>query len=267
MLSVVVIAKNEEELIKGCLESIKWADEIILVDSKSSDKTVEIARKYTDKIFTVDDERFDVRRSRGIQEAKGDWVLYIDPDERVLWPLREEIKGLIKDHRYSAFALSRRNIIFGKEQKYSAFWPDWMIRLLKKEDFMTWVGEVHEYATFKGKLGYSKNSLLHLTHRNLDQIVLKSLAWSNIDARLRLKANHPQMTSWRFIRILITETLHQGVIRGGFFHGTISTIDSILQTFSLMMTYIRLWQLQQTKLLNEVYKDIDKKLIESDFKY
>jgi hypothetical protein len=193
--------------------------------------------------------------------------LYVDSDERVLAPLAKEIKELVLTIGKSAYALSRINIIFGQRVDYGPYKNDWMIRLFKKDQFRKWVGRVHEHPEFEGGLGYSKNSLLHLTHRNVDQIVLKSLEWSNIDAKLRLDANHPPMTAWRFLRILITETLNQGIKRRGFFNGTVGVMDSVLQTFSLFITYVRLWQLQQNKPLNEAYADIDKKLIENDFSF
>lgn len=267
MISVVVLTKNNEDIIKGCLESIKWADEIIVVDNNSTDKTAEIAQKYTDKIYKSGEENFSMNRELGMSKAKGDWVFYMDSDERVLKDLREEIQTLIEKTNKSAFAISRRNIIFGKEVKYSAFWPDWVIRLIKKSDFIKWVGEVHEYATFKGDLGYTKNSLLHLTHRSVDNIVLKSLDYSKIDARLRLKASHPEMSSWRFLRILITETFNQGIKRRGFFNGAVGTMDSLLQTFSMVITYIRLWELQQLQSREDIYKSIDEKLIKDDFSF
>lgn len=267
MLSVVIITKNEEKRIKACLESVKWADEIIIVDNGSSDKTLEIARKYTNKIFVFTDPDFAAQRNYAFKETKGEWVLYIDGDERVLDNLRKEIEALITFGTSSAYAISRRNIIFGKEVNYGPYQHDWVIRLLKREDFETWVGRVHEYPKFKGNLGYTKNSLLHLTHRNINQIVLKSLAWSKIDAKLRLEAGHPKMTKWRFIRIIISELFKQGIIRRGFFNGTIAVMDSILQVFSMYITYIRLWEMQQDKPLNRVYEEIDQKLIEKGFKY
>ena len=267
MLSVVVIAKNEEDRIKACLESIKWATEIIVLDNGSIDKTIDIAKKYTDKIFSFDNLDFASIRNKGMEKAENEWVIYIDADERILFNLKEEILETIKSNKYSAIAISRKNIIFGQEEKYGPFWPDWVIRLLKKEDFETWVGKIHEYPKFKGKLGYSKNSLLHLTHRSLDQVVLKSLEWSKIDASLRLKANHPKMSGWRFLRILFSELFNQGVLRKGFFSGTIGVIDSILQSFSMFMSYIRLWEIQQEKDLAEVYDEIDKRLIENNFKH
>lgn len=267
MLSAVVIAKNEEERIETCLASLKWVDEIVVVDNGSVDKTIETAKKYTDKVYSFSREDFAVLRNFAIEKTNGDWVLYVDADERVLETLKEEILDLISKGVMSAYAISRKNIIFGTEVKYGPFWPDWVIRLLKKDQFEGWVGKVHEYPKFKGKLGYTKNSLLHLTHRDIDQIVLKSLEWSKIDAKLRLDAEHPKMTGWRFIRILFTELFNQGIKRKGFFSGAVGVMDSLMQTFSMIITYIRLWQLQQPKTRDEVYKELDRKLIGDNFKY
>ncbi|MDO8573423.1 MAG: glycosyltransferase family 2 protein [Candidatus Daviesbacteria bacterium] len=267
MLSVIIITKNEEERIKACLESVKWADEIIVVDNGSGDNTLKIAKQYTNKIFKVNFEDFSAWRNEAFQKSSGDWILFVDPDERILEPLKNEITEIIKASDFSAYAISRKNIIFGKEVRYGPFWPDWVIRLIKKRDFEGWVGKVHEYPKFKGTLGYSKNSLLHLTHRNLDQIVLKSLAWSKIDASLRFDANHPRMSGWRFLRIFISEIFNQGIVRRGFLSGTIGIIDCLLQVFSFYMTYVRLWEMQQGKSLDSAYDDIDKKLLESNFRY
>lgn len=267
MISVVIISKNEQDRIKMCLESVKWADEILVLDNGSEDKTVEIAKKYTDKIVEFRNEDYATFRNKGFEETSGEWVLFVDPDERVLSTLKDEIYQLIKTDEYSAYAISRKNIIFGKEVCYGTFWPDWVIRLLKRSEFETWVGKIHEYPKFKGKLGYTKNSLLHLTHRNLDQIVLKSLEWSKIDAKLRMEAGHPNMSGWRFLRIFTTEIWNQGFLKGGFFNGTIGIMDSILQAFSLYMSFVRLWQLQQPKSLDQIYKDIDEQLLKKDFNY
>lgn len=266
MISVIVIAKNEAGMIKACLESVKWADEIILADNGSEDKTKNIARGYTDKIFEFEGLDFSTLRNKAFEKAAGDWMLYLDADERILAPLRNEIESLITFGDYSAFAISRRNIIFGREVNYGPYSKDWVIRLFKKGDFEGWKGKVHESPTFKGKLGYAKNQLLHLTHRDLDQIVLKSLEWSKIDAKLRLESGHPNMSGRRFLRILFGEIFNQGIKRGGFFNGTISVMDSMLQVFSMFITYVRLWQMQQEKPLDKVYDEIDKSLMENGFK-
>lgn len=267
MLSVIIITKNEEDRIKTCLESVKWADEIIVADNGSRDKTLEIVKKYTKKIVIFIGEDFAAWRNRATQEASGEWILYVDPDERVLTSLKDEILQLIKTGKNSAYAISRRNIIFGREVNYDPFWPDWVIRLIKKNALEGWVGKVHEYPKYTGSLGYTKNSFLHLTHRGVDQIVLKSLELSKIDARLRLESNHPKMSGWRFLRIFITEIFNQGIRRKGFFNGTIGIMDSILQAFSMYITYVRLWELQEKDPLEKVYEAIDKKLVEDNFGY
>lgn len=265
MISAIVLTKNEENRIETCLESIKWVDEIIVIDSYSQDKTTKIAEKFGAKIFQREFDNYVNQKNWAYSKSSGDWILYIDADERVLKLLKQEIINLVLDDQYSAYAISRRNIIFGQEEKYGPFWPDWVIRLVRKKDFQKWVGEVHEHMEFAGKLGYTKNSFLHLTHRNVDQIISKNLQWSKIDAKLRLDTDHPKMSSWRFLRILFSELFYQGIVRRGFFSGSIGTMDAILQTFSLLTTYIRLWEMQQPKPLGEVYANIDKKLIEDDF--
>lgn len=266
-LSIVVIARNEEERIEACLKSCNFGDELILLDSGSTDKTVEIAKRNGARVVAVKSGNFAEIRNLGMQEAKGEWVLYVDADERVLKPLQDEIRELAAGTGYSAFALSRINIIFGQKVSYGPYKKDWMIRLFKKSDFETWVGKVHEYGKFKGQLGYSKNSLLHLTHRDLDHFILKSLDWSKIDAQLRLDSSHPKMDKLRFMRILFTESWNQLIRREGLFGGTVGFIDSMLQVFSLYMTYVRLWELQQPKPLNETYKEIDRKLLEDGFEF
>jgi glycosyltransferase involved in cell wall biosynthesis len=265
--SVVVICKNEQEMLKACLESVKWADEILVIDNGSTDKTSEIARNQGVRVIRFESDDFSKTRNKGMEEAKGEWVLYVDADERVLKPLHDEIRELVAGTGFSAFALSRINIIFGQKVNYGPYKKDWMIRLFKKSEFEGWVGKVHEYGKFKGELGYSKNSLLHLTHRDLDHFMQKALEWSKIDAKLRFDANHPKMTRLRFMRILMTESWNQLIKRKGLFAGTVGFVDSTLQIISFHITYIRLWQMQQPKPIDETYKEIDKKLLENRFEF
>lgn len=266
-LSVVLNAKNEQEMIGTCLESVKWADEIIVILNDSTDGTRGIVEKFTKKIFTISGQDFSKVKNLGLEKATGDWVLFIDADERILHPLRSEIEGIISFSNVSAYAISRKNIIFGSEVSYGPYEHDWVIRLVKRSKSKGWVGKVHEHLEFEGELEYTENSFLHLTHRNIDHFILKSLAWSNIDAKLRLDAGHPKMTGWRFVRIFITELFNQTIKRKGLFGGTIGIIDSILQVFFFYMTYVRLWELQQPHPRSEIYKDVDENLVKNKFNY
>lgn len=266
-LSVVIITQNEEAMLGVCLESVKWADEILVIDNGSTDRTAEIAKSAGARVIKFISEDFSSSRNKGMEEAKGEWVLYVDADERVLNPLRQEIAEIITGTEDGAFAVSRKNIIFGQSVSYGPYKKDWVIRLFKKDRFETWVGKVHEYGKFKGDLGYTKNSLLHLTHRDLDHFIVKALEWSKIDAKLRFDTGHPKMTAWRFIRIFKTETFTQLIKRRGLLGGTVGIIDSLLQVFSFFMTYVRLWEMQQPRSLDQIYKEIDKKLLEDEFEF
>ncbi len=266
-ISVMVIAKDEEKMIIPCLESIKWADEIVVCDNGSIDKTVEIAKKYSAIVIEYKGNDFAELRNKALQKITGDWLLCVDADERVLKPLKEEVLAQATKGEYAAMAISRRNIIFGEEVRYSPFWPDWVIRLFKTSELKGWRGKIHEQPDFTGKLGYTKNSLLHLTHRDLDSIVKKSLEWSKIDSKLRYETDHPKISSWRLLRILITETFNQGIKRQGFLSGTVGTVDSLLQTFSLLLSYIRLWEYQQNPKISVKYEEIDNELLKNNFSF
>ncbi|MDP3998647.1 MAG: glycosyltransferase family 2 protein, partial [bacterium] len=119
-LSVIILTKNEESQIKGCLDSIKWTDEVIVVDSGSTDRTLEIAKRYNTKIFTDKGDDFSVKRNLGLEKTSGEWVFYVDADERVTPELREEIKSVISNQEavVSAYKIPRKNFYFGNNE-----WP------------------------------------------------------------------------------------------------------------------------------------------------
>lgn len=269
MLSVIVITKDEQDRIKACLESVRQlADEIIVADNGSTDRTVEIAKHYTNKIIKFTKHDFATLRNKALEQTSGDWLLCVDSDERVLQDLKKEIITLMSTNPSEvAWAIPRRNIILGQEKKYPAFWPDYVIRLFKRAHLKGWLGRVHEQPQFDGSLGKIKSPFLHLTHRDINSMVLKSLDWGSIDAQLRLESGHPPITGLRLIKILLGEIFHQGIIRRGFFNGTVGVIDSLLQAFSFYISYVKLWQLQRPRPLKKIYQEIDEKLIKDGFNY
>ena len=244
-LSVIVIAKNEEQMIRDCLASIKWADEIILVDSGSTDKTMEIAKKYSARIISLPTEKLEFARWRnvGLREAKGEWILYLDADERVTPELQKEIKESIK--YFTAYEIPRRNFYLGKEMHYGGAWPDYVKRLFLKEKLKRWIGELHEDPVFEGEMGRLKNPIVHIAHRDLSLMVEKTREWSKIEAELLYKTRHPPVTWWRILRIMLSEFWLRGVKLQGWRDGTVGWIEIIFQMFSRFVTYGRLWELQQ----------------------
>lgn len=248
-LSVIIIARDEEEMIKDCLESIKWANEIILVDSGSVDKTIEIAKKYDAKVVNIVSEKMELSRWRnaGLKAATNSWILYLDADERVTPELRKELQDTRNDTKYAAYEIPRRNYYLGQEMRYGGAWPSYVKRFFQKKYLKRWERELHEDPVFEGQLGTLKNPLLHFTHRDLSSMIEKTREWSKIEARLLYQANHPPVAWWRILRIMLTEFWHRGIKLQGWRDGTVGWIEVIFQMFSRFITYARLWEMQQKK--------------------
>lgn len=175
-LSVVVLTKNEERNIKDCLESVYgWADEIIVVDDESSDKTIEIAKTYTDKIFNKKMVIEGEQRNWAYQKAKNQWVLSLDADERILPELRKEISDLFENKRFEfdAYTIPRRNFIGSYWVKYGGWYPSAQLRLFKKDKFKYEEVEVHPRAFLEGPCGHLKSDMLHFSYRDFEDFLAK----------------------------------------------------------------------------------------------
>jgi len=275
MISIVVLTKNEESMLVGCLESVKWADEIVVVDANSVDRTTELAKKFTQNVFKHGWISFSNSRNFGLSKTKGDWILYVDADERVTSQLKDEIQSVVsgqlpasqakRGESVVACAIPRKNILLGKWQKHQGWWPDYQIRLFKKDNFKGWVGDLHEQPNYEGKLKHLKNPLIHLTHRDVLSMMQKTIEWAPIEAKLRFDVGHPKMSWWRFLRIIKVEALKR-FFGGAAKDGIEGWIELYYQTFSLFISYVKLWELQRGESLEETYEKIDKNLLESGFK-
>lgn len=249
-LTIIIIARNEEEVIKDCLASIKWADEIILLDTGSTDQTPALAQKAGARVIKLQFKGFDFSgwRNRGLKEAQGDWLFYLDADERITPLLKEEIlKTINQKPQKNAFAIPRRNFYLGQEMHHGGAWPDYVKRLFKKDNLERWTGQLHEEPVFQGELGHLQEPLIHFTHRDLTSMTQKTIHWSKIEARLLFEAHHPPVTWWRVFKIMALEFWQRGIKRQGWRDGTVGVIEIIFQMFSRAITYVCLWELQNQK--------------------
>jgi glycosyltransferase involved in cell wall biosynthesis len=247
--SVVIIAKNEEKKIKDCLKSVVWADEIILIDNDSIDKTGQIAKSLGAKVVKASGDytlKYSKLRNLGLKRAKSKWIFYLDADERVTPELRDEILNLLrkKKRTYGSYAIPRRNIILGKEMKHGGWWPDYVKRLFRKDKLKKWKGDLHEEPVFKGKMGHFENPLIHIKHDNLEEMVEKTNKWSELEAKMLYESHHPKMAWWRFIRIMLTELWLRLIVKKGFLDGPEGVIYSFYQAWSKFVTYAKLWEIQ-----------------------
>jgi glycosyltransferase involved in cell wall biosynthesis len=158
-ISAIILAGNAENLIKDCLESLSWVDEILIINTGSTDKTVDIAKKFKTQVLTAPKGNFSDWRNFGAKKAEGDWLFYVDVDERVTPLLRKEIQKVISKPKNQAYAIPRKNILLGHEMKHGGWWPDYVLRLMRKESLKGWKGELHEQPEIKGSVGKLTNGL------------------------------------------------------------------------------------------------------------
>lgn len=242
-LSALIIAKNSEELIKDCIASVKFCDEIIVVDGHSTDTTRELARSLGAVVVEGSPDNFSKQRMIGLEKAKGEWVLYIDTDERVSPELAQEIREKVgSTSQISAYKLKRKNFYLGNNE-----WPkiEKLERLFRKKNLKSWYGKLHESPEFAGQIGELNGFLLHYTHRDLFTMLAKTNQWSEIEAKLRFDAKHPPIVWWRFFRVFLTGFIDSYIVQSGWKVGTAGLIESIYQGFSMFVTYAKLWEMQQ----------------------
>ncbi|OGH16040.1 MAG: hypothetical protein A3C30_00710 [Candidatus Levybacteria bacterium RIFCSPHIGHO2_02_FULL_40_18] len=256
MISVLIITKNDGDVIGDCIKSVKdLADEIIVVDGGSEDNTVEISEKLGAKVVRNPFKNFSDQRNLALSLAKGDWVFYIDSDERATPAFISEVKNRIRavglfdsfdraqdksaqDKDIGGFRIRRKTFYLGKDWGFT----DKVERVFRKDKLKGWHGVVHETPEFEGRLETISESILHYTHRNLEQMVVKTNEWSEFEADLRSKANHPKMNVFRFFRVMITGFLRSYISEKGYKNGTAGLIESIYQAFSMFVTYVKLWE-------------------------
>lgn len=243
-IDVIILTNNEEDVIEDALKSVKgWAENIIIIDAGSTDKTIEIAKKYKVHIFVNKFLDFSTQRNFGFKKAKSNWVLYLDADERVTEDFKKELLERIKNDKKVAFKIKRKTYYFKKDWGMA----DSVARVFDAEKFIEWRGLVHETAFFNGEIGVVESPIEHFTHRNLEQMLVKTNNWSEFEAKLRFDAKHPKMSGWRFFRVMIGEFIRSYFKDRGYRNGTYGLIEAIYQSYSMFITYAKLWEMQNEK--------------------
>ncbi|MGZ8151480.1 MAG: glycosyltransferase family 2 protein, partial [Methylovulum sp.] len=180
MLSVIIITKNEGAHIGSCLKSVLWADEIIVLDSGSEDDTVEICKQYTDNVFITDWPGFGIQKQRALDKAQGDWVLSIDADEVVTTELRMEIENTLQQEQFNGYQIPRLSSYCGKQIRHGGWWPDYVLRLFRRNAGYFTDSLVHERIVVEGKAGKLTSPLLHDTYENLEEVLNKVNSYSSL---------------------------------------------------------------------------------------
>jgi glycosyltransferase involved in cell wall biosynthesis len=230
-LSIIIITKNEAERLPRCLESVRFADEIIVLDSGSTDATLEIARRYTDKVFVSDGwPGFGPQKNAALSHATGDWVLSLDADEWLTPELAAEILAVVAaDHsaahsasklvtQAEVYEIPRLSSFCGREMRHSGWWPDRVARLFRRGAAQFSDDLVHERLVFSGVAHRLTNHFNHDSVRNLDDVLRKVNTYSTagaVQAALRGKKGGMRTAithaAWAFFR---TYFMNAGVLDG-----------------------------------------------------
>jgi glycosyltransferase involved in cell wall biosynthesis len=247
-ISVIIIVKNEESAIGECLASIGWANEVIIVDSGSTDRTIEICNSYGAKVSTTKDwPGFGKQKNRALALATGEWVLSIDADERVTKQLRDEILTTInKSTTNVAFRIPRKSSYCGQFINHSGWWPDYVTRLFPRSGAKFSDDLVHERVLFDGEIKTLIEPLVHISHTDLEEVLDKTNRYSSYSAAMLYARGEKASLSkailhsfWAFIRTYI--------FRRGFLDGRIGFILAISYAETTYYRYLKLMMLASKK--------------------
>lgn len=187
-ISAIVIARDNERTIERCIASVRWADEVIVVDSGSTDRTPEICRALGARVHVTPDwPGHGPQKNRALALATGDWVLSIDSDEWITPELHSEIATAIaKPDAPPGYAIPRRSSFCGRVMRHSGWWPDYVVRLFRRTSARFTDDHTHERLVVQGRIARLKEPLLHEAIVDLDQMVTKMNAYSSASARMKL---------------------------------------------------------------------------------
>ena len=184
-LSVAIIAQDEERNIEACLQSVHWADEIVVVDGGSADRTVELARALGAMVITARDwPGFGAQKNRALDACTGDWILSLDADERVSTELRAEIERTIAAPTFEVYAMPRRSTYCGRFMRHSGWWPDHTPRLLRRGAARFSPARVHERLETSRPIGRLEAPLTHYSFRSMEQVLEKMNRYSTDSAAM-----------------------------------------------------------------------------------
>jgi len=243
-ISVTIRTLNEEKNLQECLESVAWADEIVVVDANSTDGTVKIARQFTDRVIIqpwlghIGQSQFATNQTSNL------WVLHMDADERVSAGLRDEIRALdLASSRYDAYEMPRRHFFMQQWIDHSAWYPDYKIRLFRK-DRCAWGGYApHDEVKVKGRKMKLKNDILHFIYRDVAHFAATKNSYSTLTSEDHYR-NGRRARIIDFTLRPLYAFLYRYFVRLGIADGIPGFTISVMEAHAVFMKYIKLYEIQ-----------------------
>ncbi len=244
-VSVILIALNQEDNIVPCLETVRWADEIVLVDSGSQDRTLELARGFTDRVFTIDWPGFGAAKNYALDQARMDWVFSLDTDERVSPALRDEILSVVKrDGQFAGYRVPRKNYFGDRWIKRLGWYPDYTLRLFRRGHGRFRERAVHEEVVVNGPVGLLQTALDHYSYASVSDYIARQDRYARLAAQEMLKEGRRPQAGELFWRPL-SHFLKLYVVRLGFLEGRLGYTLALLSSLYNFLKYYYLRELLQ----------------------
>jgi glycosyltransferase involved in cell wall biosynthesis len=242
-LSAIVITKNEVNNIAHCLESLHFVDEIVVVDSGSIDGTTDLARQYTEKVYTIEWRGYAATKQYALEKTTGEWILWLDADERVTAGLAKEIRSVIQNPRqHSGFQVPRRAYFLGRWIKHGGWYPGYVIRLFKKEAGHFGEEKVHERLHLTGQVGTLKGPIDHYTDNTIQHYFDKFNQYTSLAAEDLGEKEKRFHVLDLFIRP-IHMFLKMYLWKTGFLDGIEGFLLAVFSAHYVFVKYAKLWEL------------------------
>lgn len=242
-LTVVVLTLNEEANIAACLEGVRWAEELMVLDSGSTDRTVEIARRFTPHVLSVEWKGYGATRNLGLDRASSDWVLWLDADERVTPELAAEIRAVMAlgTEEPAAYDVARRAYFLGKWIRHAGWYPGRVTRLFRHGSARFNSARVHEQLVVAGATGSLRNDLLHYTDPDLEHYLRKFNRYTTLAAE-ELHAAGRRAGVWDLTVRPLFAFVRMYILRLGVLDGMHGLILCVLSAGYVFTKYAKLWE-------------------------
>jgi glycosyltransferase involved in cell wall biosynthesis len=252
-LSVVLIVKNEQDMLPGALESVAFADEIVVADTGSTDGTADVARRGGARVESIGWEGFVASRNRVLAEASHEWILVLDADERVSPALHDEILTALEkdDPGISGYRMPRLSYFLGRPVRHGTWYPDYKLRLARKSrGFRAEGGRVHEVMVVDGATRRLVTPLIHYTYRDLSNALRKASTYARLGAQDRFDRGARGSVMGLLVRPVV-EFLRSLVLRAGFLDGEVGLYVAFLHASSYFLRAAFLLEIQRRHLIEQ----------------
>ncbi len=264
LISVVILAKNEAKSIVACMKCLRWCNEMIVLDTGSTDDTLELAEAHGARVISFQHRSFARVREEALKHVNSEWIFYVDADERVSPTLAQEILSYLNKNDVSALELNRENYFYGRKMTSGGWANDSVTRIFRCKALKGWQGEIHESPKYMGNRILLSNNLIHLSHRSTAAGLIKSAEWTLIEATLLQKSLDQPVKFMTILRKGFGEFWRRVIKKRGFRDGTTGLIESLIQAINRMLVYIQVWELQQKPSIPDLYS-VKERQIELDW--